>query len=81
MLRVALDWDDVNRLRFVRVNVDREAEIGRQVAANFFPGVAGVVAAHHIPVLLHKEHARTRRIHRDVVNAVANLGVRVWNVL
>ena len=58
MLRVALDRHDVDRLRLVRVHVDREAEIGRQVAADFVPRVAGVVAAHHVPVLLHEQHVR-----------------------
>ena len=37
MLRVALDRHDVDRLRLVRVNVDGEAEVGRQVAADFVP--------------------------------------------
>ena len=36
-----------------------------------------VVAAHHVPVLLHEEHVRPRRVHRDVVHAVADLGVRI----
>ena len=35
MLGVALDRDDVDRLRLVGVDVDREAEIGRQIAAHF----------------------------------------------
>ena len=33
-----------------------EAEVGGQVAADLVPGVAGVVAAHHVPVLLHEQH-------------------------
>ncbi len=81
MLPVALDGDDVDGLRLVGVNVDHEAEVGRQVAADFLPRVAGVVAAHHVPVLLHEEHVRARAVHGDVVNAVADLGVRVGDVL
>ena len=81
MLRVALDGDDVDRLRLVRVHVDHEAEVGGQVAADLLPGIAGVVAAHHVPVLLHEEHVRARRVHGDVVNAVADLGRRIGNVL
>ena len=63
VLGVALDRHDVDRLRLVRVHVDREAEVGRQVAADLAPGVAGVVAAHHVPVLLHEEHVRGARVH------------------
>ena len=37
--------------------------------------------AHHVPVLLHEEHARTLRVHGDVVHAVADFGVLVGNVL
>ena len=59
VLAVALDGDDVNRLRLVRVNVDDEAEIGRQIAADFCPLIAGVVGAHHVPVLLHEQHSGT----------------------
>jgi len=79
VLRVALDRDDVDGFRLVRVNVNREPEIGRQVAAHFAPQVTGVIATHHVPMLLHKEHARTRRVHGDVMDAVAHLGVRIGN--
>src|SRR4029077_17804461 len=44
-----------------------------QISANLGPRVAGVVAAHDVPVLLHEEYARVRRMHGDVVNAVADL--------
>ena len=54
MSPIALDRDDVNRLRLVRVNVDHEAEIGGQIAADLAPGVAGIIAAHHVPMLLHE---------------------------
>ena len=57
-----------------------EPEIGGQVAADFVPGIAGIVAAHHVPVLLHEQHARARGVHGDVVNAVADFGRRVGNV-
>src|SRR5205085_10637057 len=45
------------------------------------PVVACVIAAHHVPMLLHKEHARPLAVHGDVVDAVADLGVRIGNVL
>src|SRR5215469_14784050 len=59
------------------MHVDREAEVGRQVAADLPPRVAGVVAAHDIPVLLHIQHRRAGRMHRDVVHAVTDLGILV----
>ena len=39
--------------------------------------VAAVVAAHHVPVLLHVQHVGRRRVHRDAVHAVPDLGVAV----
>ena len=81
VLAIALDRNHVDRFRLVRVNVDHEAEIGGQIAADLLPQVAGVVAAHHVPVLLHEEHVRTRRVHGDAVDAVADLGGRVGNIL
>ncbi len=77
MLRVAFDRHDVNGFWFVGMHGDREAEIARQIAADFVPQIAGVVAAHHIPVLLHEEHIRTGGVHGEVVNAVTNLGGRI----
>src|ERR1035441_1930725 len=61
------------------MHVHWEAEVGRQVTADLLPGFAGVVATHHVPVLLHKEHARAGAVHCDAVNAVANLGRWVGN--
>jgi hypothetical protein len=43
----------------VRVHVDREAEVGGQIAADLLPAVAGVVAAHNVPMLLHEEYVGT----------------------
>jgi len=81
MLAVALDRDDVDGVRLVSVDVDDEAEVGGKIAADFLPGVAGVVRAHDVPVFLHEQDARTSGIHGDVVNAVADLGVGVGDVL
>src|SRR5439155_15018723 len=78
---IALDGNNINRVRFVRVNVDHEPEVGRQVPADFFPVVTGIVRTHDVPVLLHEQHTRTRWVHGNVVNAVTDLGVRVGNVL
>jgi hypothetical protein len=57
----------------VRVHVDREAEVAGQVAAHLVPGAAGVVAAHDVPVLLHEQRVRARRVHRELVHAVPDL--------
>ena len=80
MFRVAFDRHDVDGLRLVRVDLDREAEVGGQVAADFVPRLAGVVAAHDVPVLLHEQHSRARPVHRDAVDAVADLRSRVGNI-
>ena len=54
MLGVILYRYDVNRLRLVRMDVDRESKITWQVVADFLPQIAGIVRAHHVPVLLHE---------------------------
>ena len=38
---------------------------------------AGVVAAHDVPVLLHEQHVRPRRVHGQAMHAMADLGVRI----
>src|SRR6266566_4409968 len=81
MLRVAFDRDDVNGVRLMRMNVDREAEIAWQVAADFAPGVAGVIAAHDVPMFLHEERVRTLWMHRDMMHTMTDLGLRIGNVL
>ena len=58
VVRVAGDRDDVDRLRLVGVDVDDEPEVGGQVAADLLPRLAGVVAAHDVPVLLHEQRLR-----------------------
>ena len=78
MLRVAGDRDHVDGVRLVRVHVDREPEVGRQVPADLVPRLARVIAAHDVPVLLHVQHRRAGRMHREAVHAVPHLraGVR-----
>ncbi len=75
MVGVAGDRDDVDGFRFVCVHVDGEPEVGRQVSADLTPGLPGVVAAHDVPVLLHEQDRRARRVHGQAVHAVAHLGV------
>src|SRR5262249_24220210 len=81
MLRIALDWHDVNRFGLMRVNVDWKSEIAWQIAADLMPRTAGVIAAHNVPVFLHEQSVWTRRMHRDPMHAVTDLRVRVRNVL
>ena len=80
MLGVTLDRHDVDRLGFVRVHVDRKAEIARQIAADFAPRVTRVVAAHHVPVFLHEEHVGARGVHGDAMHAMADLRVLIGNL-
>src|SRR4030095_13615335 len=80
MFGVALDRHDVDSLWLMRVNVDRETEVGRQIAADLMPRLAGVIAAQDVPVLLHEQHIRTRGMHRDAMNAVADLASRIGNI-
>ena len=61
------------------MDVDREAEIGWQVAADLVPRIPSVIAAHDVPVLLHEQHVRMRAMHGDVVHAVTDLGARIRN--
>ena len=77
MLRVAFYRDHVNGFRLVRMNVDHEPKIGGQISADLRPLIAGVIAAHHVPVLLHEKNVGTRRVHRDAMDAVANFGSRI----
>src|ERR1700730_15731522 len=81
VLGVAFDRDDVDRLGLVRVDVDRESEVRREVPTDFAPRVARVVGAHDIPVLLHEEHVRTGWVHRDAMHAMTDLGIRVRDAL
>src|SRR5262245_39298580 len=81
MLRIALNWYDINRFGLMRMNVDRKSKIARQISADLMPGTARVIAAHHVPMLLHEQGFWTRGMHRDSMHAVTNLRVRVRNVL
>src|SRR5215469_94948 len=81
MLTVALDGNYINRLRLVGMHIDNESEVGRQVAADLAPLFTGVVAAHHVPMLLHEQHAGSLRIHGDMMDTMPDLGRRIGNVL
>ena len=77
MFGIALDGNDVNGFRFVRVNVYREAEVGRQIAADLAPLFASVVGAQHVPVFLHEQHVRARWVHGNAMNAMSDFDIRV----
>src|SRR5438477_13017495 len=81
MLGIALDRDDINCVRLVRMNVDGKSKIAWQVAAHFAPRVAGVIAAHDVPMLLHEEGIATRWEHGNPMNTVHDFRIRVRYVL
>src|ERR1700736_5151692 len=63
------------------MNINRETEIARKVAAHFTPRVSAVVAPHHVPMFLHEERVRLRRMHRDPMNTMTNLCVWIGHEL
>ena len=77
MFRVALDGNDIDCLGLMGMDVDRKPEIGGQITAHLVPRLAGIVATQHIPVLLHEQHIRPRRVHRNAVYTVADIGILV----
>jgi hypothetical protein len=54
---IALDRDHVNGFGLVRMDIDHEAKVSGQISADLVPRIAGIVAAHHVPMLLHEENA------------------------
>ena len=77
VLGVALDRDDVDGLGLVGVDADRESEVAGEIAADLRPVSARVVTAADVPMLLHKQRVRAGRMHREVVDAVTDLSLRV----
>src|SRR5207244_12841744 len=51
------------------------------IAADLAPRITRVIAAHDVPVFLHKQRVRALRVHRDVMDAMADLCFRIGNVL
>ena len=80
MLGVALDGNDEEGVGLVGVDVDGEAEVGGEVAADLAPGVAGVVGTHDVPVFLHEKGGGAAGMHSDVVDTVADLGCGVGDL-
>jgi hypothetical protein len=81
MLRIALDRYHIDGFRFMSVDINDESEIGRQIAADFFPRIPAVVASHDVPMLLHEQHIGTRAMHGDMMNTVADFGGGIRNKL
>src|SRR5438309_8840798 len=81
MLGIALDRHDINCVRLMRMNVDGKSKIAWQVAAHFMPRVAGIIAAHHVPVLLHEKRIGTRWMHGNPMNTMPYFRLRVRDVL
>ena len=63
------------------MNIDHKAKISGQIAADLIPGIAGVVAAHHIPMLLHEQHIGARGVQRQAVHAVADFRFLVRDII
>src|SRR4051812_36717901 len=45
------------------------------------PRTARVIAAHNVPVLLHEQCVRTRRMQRDPMHAVTDFRIRIRDIL
>src|SRR3546814_20882985 len=67
----------VDGARLVGVNGNREPKVARQVATDLVPQFAGVIGPHHVPVLLHEQHARPRRMHGEIMNAIDRKSTRL----
>ena len=63
------------------MNVNGKTEVRRQVSADLAPLVASVVAAHHVPVLLHEKNVGTRRMHRDAVHTMTDFRVGIGQLI
>ena len=63
------------------MHIDHEAEVRRQIAAYFFPVIAGIIGAHYVPVLLHEQRIRARLVHGHVMHAMPNFRIGIGNVL
>lgn len=74
VLGVALDGGDVDGVGLVGMDCDGEAEVAGEIAADLLPELAGVVAAHDVPVFLHEEDVGAGGMEGDAVDAVADLG-------
>src|SRR5262249_22265871 len=71
---------DIDGFGLMCVDVDDEAKVGREIAANLDPVFSGIIGAHNIPVLLHEQSIGARAVHGDAVHAMADLRRSVGNV-
>src|ERR1700694_4229640 len=65
----------------MRMDVDYKPEISGQVPAHLLPRLAGIIAAHYVPVFLHEQDIGARWMHGNPVNAVAHLSRRLGDLL
>ena len=49
----------------------------QHIVADLLPHLASIIAAHHVPMLLHKQHFRPRGVHGDRVHAMAYLSLGI----
>ena len=56
-----------------RVHAERQGYLRGEAGSR----TAGIVGTHDVPVFLHEKHVRTRRMHGDAMNAMADFGVGI----
>src|SRR5262249_51268150 len=74
---VGLDGDDVRTIGIARMNDNGESKIGRDAVGDVLPVFAVIVRAIKTPVILQEKAFGMRRMHRNFVNALAELGIFV----
>src|SRR5436189_4871132 len=77
MLGIAFDRDDINRLRLMRVHLDGKTEIRWEITTYFVPHLTRIIGAHHVPMFLHEENARSRSVHGNPMDTMADVRLRV----
>src|SRR5687768_6348619 len=65
----------------MRVHVDHESKVGGKISADLMPGLTCIIAAHHVPMLLHEQHMWTGVMHGDPMNTMSHLCSGVRNIL
>src|SRR2546421_9858427 len=72
---VRFNWNDVNGISIVRIDLHRETKIGWQTLADVLPRITGVVAAINAPVMLQEHAIGIRRMAHNLVHALSPFGV------
>lgn len=59
------------------MNGHGKTEVGRKAVADILPAFAGIIRTIEAPVVLQKKTLRSRGMHDDFVNALAEVGLLV----